>query len=580
MSIKNTIKFQVFRNKWANDPSAAGQHAPDPGACRRPACWRIFAAALIAAFFAAAVPARAEHFMVAAYNLENLFDLKHQGTEYPGYVPGGDSGWDRGMLEIKLDHLSRVISDLSPQVIGLQEVESERALQRLRQALRQRGADYPHAAIADTRSSTVKCALLSRYPVSSATEIRVPGKGNRNILQTALDINGHRLVVFVNHWKSKSGPESRRLVYARALGKAVKDLPENADYLLIGDFNSNYNEFETMQERPSLNDTYGKTGINHVLGTVSAGNLVDESRLAGNSEKFRHYNLWLELPEKRRWSSLFFSRPQSPDAVLLPAALYDAHGISYTDNSFDKFDPGYLFSGDAVNRWQRTENGRGRHLGRGYSDHLPVYACFTTSAFSPRTEPSVCAGRSENARIGDMYASKTGAVRHRVKRCAVIYRHKDNAVVMNRGGRAVYIYKAARDLRKGRVYDITVSRLKRYYGNLEITGIADFRETGRISDLQSYYVTDPDADFTDPGLRNAVIGPYSGRYADGRFFYGNNRQIRLYFSDSSLAPESPAQVRIRHARIGFHKSPELVIEKPEQIEVLVNHEVHEGREDQ
>ena len=580
MSTKNAIKVQVFRNKSASDTLAAAEYAPDPGIFRRPVRWRILAAALIAAFFAAAVPARAERFMVAAYNLENLFDLQYQGTEYTGYVPGGDSGWDRDMLEIKLDYLSRVISDLSPQVIGLQEVESERALQRLRQALRKRGADYPHAAIADNRPSTVKCALLSVYPIAAAAEIRVPGKASRNILRAALNINGHRLVVFVNHWKSKSGPESRRMAYARALGSAVKDLPENADYLLIGDFNSNYNEFESIQKRPRLNDTGGKTGINHVLRTVSDGNLVDETRLAENSARSLHYNLWLELPEKRRWSSLFFNRPQSPDAVLLPAALYDDHGISYVDNSFDKFDPGYLFSGGVVNRWQRTENGRGRHLGRGYSDHLPVYACFTTSGFSPRAEPAVCAGRFENARIADLYASKTGAVRHRVKRCAVIYRHQDSAVVRNRGGRAIYIYKAARDMRKNRVYDITVSRLKRYYGNLEITGISDFRETGRISDPQSYYVTDPDADFTDPGLKNAVIGPYSGRYADGRFFYGNNRQIRLYFSDSALAPESPARVRIRHARIGFHKSPELVIEKPQQISVLVNHEEYEGREDQ
>ena len=44
--------------------------------------------------------------------------------------------------------------------------------------------------------------------------------------------------------------------------------------------------------------------------------------------------------------------------------------------------------------------------------------------------------------------------------------------------------------------------------------------------------------------------------------------------------EAGSRIRIRHARIGYHKSPELVIEKPEQIEVLVNHETHEGREDQ
>ncbi|MBS0013541.1 MAG: hypothetical protein KFF46_06170, partial [Desulfobacterales bacterium] len=34
---------------------------------------------------------------IATYNLENLFDLRHDGTEYPGYIPGGRLGWNRDM---------------------------------------------------------------------------------------------------------------------------------------------------------------------------------------------------------------------------------------------------------------------------------------------------------------------------------------------------------------------------------------------------------------------------------------------------------------------------------------------------
>lgn len=520
---------------------------------------------LLAVFlFLWGVTAVAAGFRVASWNLENLFDLEYAGTEYPGYVPGGDSGWNGRMLERKLDNTCRVIADLSPEVIGLQEVESEKALALLRKRLQDRGIDYPYAVITDGGPVSVRCALLSIYPVVSSRSVRVPG-GGRSILQADLDISGNRLVVFVNHWKSKSGPESRRMASARALAEAVAALPENTDYLLAGDFNSNYDEFRTLPDRPLLNDTGGKAGINHGLRTISGGRLVAERHLVEHPSAGFHYNLWLELAEERRWSTRFFGRPQSPDAILLPGSLYDDKGISYVDNSFDRFDPGYLFDRHRIRRWQRARNGRGRHLGAGYSDHLPVYACFAPGPFSFRKEPAFCGRPVEILSISGLYASKTGNVRYRVKQCTVIYRHGDNAVIKQKDGRAVYVYGAARNLRTGRVYDITVSELKRHYGNLEITGIAKFTEVGGTPQPGVYFISGPDTDLSDPSLENEVIGEYRGFYKHGRFFYGNRESIRLYFPDSSLEPETPGPVRVRHARIGYHRSPEIVIEKPGQI---------------
>ncbi|MBS3808704.1 MAG: hypothetical protein KGY38_00930 [Desulfobacterales bacterium] len=513
-----------------------------------------------------ALGAGAGDFTVASWNLENLFDLKYDGGEYPGYIPGGDSGWNKEMLEVKLDNLSRVICDMSPEVIGLQEVESGKALELLCRRLRNCGADYPYAVIADKKPTTVKCALLSKSPVVSTKEIRVPGDHNRNIFRADIDISGNKLVVFVNHWKSKSGPESRRLVYARALSEAVKNLPEKTDYLLMGDFNSSYNEFKTLPGRSSLNDTGGRTGINHVLNTVSGGVMVDEHRLVQNPSEMLHYNLWLEKARQSRWSALFFGRPRSPDAILLPAALYDDHGISYEDSSFNRFDPGYLFKGDRLKRWQRAGRGRGRHLGRGFSDHLPVYARFYAGPFSFKQDKDSGSREVKRVPISALYNSETGPVKYRLKQCAVIYRHNDNAVIKQKNGRAIYVYKEAQGLEQGRVYEITVSRLKRYYGNLEITGIDNVREAGKVKKPEIYYLSGPDADFSDPSLENEVIARYSGVYKNGRFFYGKEKQIRLYFRDKALIPETPASIRVRHARIGYHKSPELVIEKPEQIE--------------
>ncbi|CAD7771821.1 MAG: hypothetical protein KIIPBIDF_00327 [Candidatus Methanoperedenaceae archaeon GB50] len=36
---------------------------------------------------------------------------------------------------------------------------------------------------------------------------------------------------------------------------------------------------------------------------------------------------------------------------------------------------------NTIYRWQRDKNGMGRHLGKGYSDHLPIFAYFSTEPF-------------------------------------------------------------------------------------------------------------------------------------------------------------------------------------------------------
>jgi exonuclease III len=522
---------------------------------------------IIAIFlFVSACPASGgQCIKIASYNLENLFDLRYDGTEYQGYIPGGKLGWNCEMMERKLDNLSRVIDQLGADVIGLQEVESARALERLSRSLKERGINYPYSAIADLRSTTVKCALLSKFPVIDTKEIHAERGSGRSILRADLTVYEKRLVVFVNHWKSKTGPESMRLACARALAQELDDLPEDTDYVLLGDFNSNYNEYKTIAGRKSLNDTGGITGINHVLNTLYAGLLVDEKQLTAVRAKKLHYNLWLELPEKRRWSVLFWGRPGSPDAILLPASLYDDKGLSYLDNSFDRFDPGYLFENGKIRRWKRADRGKGRHLGHGYSDHLPVYACLTTGPFSFRAAPWCQPAGSGTVDIKALYKSKTGEVNLRLRNCAVIYRHDDNAVIKQDGGRAVYVYGTAGGLKKGQIYDLTVTRLKRFYGNLEITALKDLQHVKTMVSEKTWYVSGPEADLGSPALENEVISSYDGRYVKGMFYYGDKKQIRLYFRDKSLKPKTSGPVRISRARIGLHQSPELVIEKPSQI---------------
>ena len=325
--------------------------------------------------------ADAKTFKVASYNVENLFDLAVEGTEYPEYVPNTGYGWTKDIANIKYKNIAKVLKDLGADVVALQEVESKEALISLRNRLKDLGADYPYFEIADSKSTPVKCALLSKLPIVEKKEIQIDNAMARNILRVTIDVEGNRIILFINHWKSKQGPESMRIAYAKTLKREIDKLKKDTDFILIGDYNANYNEYRTFRDDDKLNNTGGITGINHTLKTVKDSEMVNEKILTGQSANEYLYNLWLEVSEPSRWSYIFSGRKETPDNIIVSGGLYDDKGISYSDNSFDKFQPDYLFNDGTVYRWQMTERGRGKHIGKGYSDHLPIFAYFSTEPF-------------------------------------------------------------------------------------------------------------------------------------------------------------------------------------------------------
>ena len=504
-------------------------------------------------------------FKIVSYNVENLFDMNADVTDYPEYSPGGKFGWTRAVLDAKLDNMAFVLKDLDAEIIALQEIESGNALSLLQERLSRMGVKYPYAAIADGRETSVRCAVLSRFPIILKKEIRVGHDNQRSILKVVLDIETHPLILYVNHWKSKAGPESKRLKYAAALAADISKLACDVDFILIGDFNSDYNEYETFKDVSRFNDTRGITGINHIIHTASGTQIIGEAHLTDQQDCQYVYNLWLEIPENRRWSVNFFGQKNSPDSIIVSKGLYDSKGISYMDNSFDKFDPDYLFDHNKVFRWQRAARGKGRHLGKGYSDHLPIFAKFSTNPFCFASPGKPFFSEPEVRCIADLYSLKKGSVNVRIQKSVVIYKERDNAVIKEKNGRAIYIYKAAKALQYGMAYDLTVTQLNRHYGNMEITGIKEAKPLGRETDMNACFISGPPSDFTDPDLRNEVIEQIKGVYNDGWFHYGDEQKIKIYFSNKALKPKDFTIITVFHVRVGFHRHPEIVVEKKEQI---------------
>lgn len=313
---------------------------------------------------------------IASYNVENLFDMNDDGNEYEQYIPNTSWGWNEEMYRIKLRNTAQVIRDINADVIGLQEIESETALKALKTELKRQGLYYPYHVFARAKNTTVATALLSRYPIKSALSHSVSShRSYRDILEAKLDIKGQSLRIFVNHWKAKSGPESMRILSAKALKKRLMALDKNEPFILLGDFNSDYEEYRTFVRSRKHNDTGGITGINHILGTLDdRQNPITYSSLKSCGNCL--YNLWYEVDSSERWSHEFRGNNEALDNMIISPALADGKGIEYVRGSFKRFEKPYLFYKGKPYRWQQSRKKPRHHLGEGYSDHLPICAVF------------------------------------------------------------------------------------------------------------------------------------------------------------------------------------------------------------
>lgn len=310
---------------------------------------------------------------IASYNVENLFDLEKNGTEYEEYIPNSSSNWNQRNYKIKLDNISQVIKDMDADIVALQEVENLQALMDLRFALKQKGIYYQFYSIADKKDTTVKVALLSKVPFLYSKELNITYTNeHRNILETKFKIENQELYLFVNHWKAKSGSESKRIISAKALKKRVEEIGFDKNIILLGDFNSDYEENIKFVRNRMHNDTDGITGINHILGTINQKESASNAVYAKES----FYNLWYDTDEESRYSYLYKGKKEALDNILISQSLLKNSEISYIKNSITNFNKSYLLDKKSVYRWEISKGSVKKHKGEGYSDHLPITAKF------------------------------------------------------------------------------------------------------------------------------------------------------------------------------------------------------------
>ena len=494
-------------------------------------------------------------FKVASYNVENFFDLHYDTTEYKEFIPNTKS-WNKTSFQNKLQNISRVIKDLDADILALQEVESQKVLD----AIVLRNPQYKYQKFIKNKNTAIGLAIISKFPIINEKKIAVDqyDKYSRDILRVTVLIENKHLIIYTNHWRSKRAKESQRIKYAYALYNEIMTLDENTDYIILGDLNSNYNEFQTFKYDKKLNDTYNITGINQILNTTANGNFVKKFDIL-NYDIMVHFNTWLELANKERYSSKFRNQNVTPDNIILSASLFDAKNISYINNSFNVFHLPYLYKNNQIYRWNL-------HKKNGYSDHLPIYAFFSTNK-QKSIQKQATINDSRTALISKLYNVQQISD-YRINDVTVIYEAKNLAIIKQTNiGKAIMIYKPSSQLKLGFIYDITVDEIDVYFGLKEITSISNIKTKSENISFKDLYLDGNKIDLHDVNLVNNIVTNIKGIYKN-KYLYFNNSKIKLYFKKAIKKPEDGERISISSGHLSIYRSSmQIVIHKSTDFRV-------------
>lgn len=300
---------------------------------------------------------------IGFWNVENLFDIENDPLKNDDeFSLGGDKMVTKEILNMKLDHLVEVISDLNVDMLGLCEVENRKVLEMLNDKYPEKNYSSIHYESPDLRG--IDTALLydpEKFTVVDSYPIKIPfgdEDPTRDILYVKGTYDTATLHVFINHWPSNySGMERgtrRRSVAASVLRNALDEIlieDENANIILMGDFN----------ESPL------SKAVQNVLNTT-----INRDKMAEN-----RYQLWNPMAHimgvENGGTYKYRGIDNVIDQFIVSQGLIDESGLELLPSSVKVLNKDKYrqqegdFTGYPFRFWV------GDNLLGGYSDHMAIY---------------------------------------------------------------------------------------------------------------------------------------------------------------------------------------------------------------
>ena len=349
---------------------------------------------------------------VMSYNVENLFDTKHDvvngkdkndWTLLPKDYPGKkdfckeeknkfrrnecfDTDWTEAKVDLRINQIAEVVGSRKeqPDFIGLIEVENAEIVGRLGKKL-----GYDQLEITESPDFRgVDVALLYKTnpaikKISRAEHVVPVDYPSRNILEVEFLINDtYPLTLFVNHWPSLANPDSWRIKAAEVLTNRIKEiLAKNPqmNILAMGDFN-------TIPENNP-----------HPFTTV----LYKDNLLTGVADEF-HANKEISEDVKKKMSpGTYYYSPKDQwnmlDQFFINSNLKDGKDMDLKISTFEIHNPSFAIK--ELSKLTGTDDEKDRKIilapkrfnadgdnkeKMGYSDHFPIVVSLDYPEVQPK----------------------------------------------------------------------------------------------------------------------------------------------------------------------------------------------------
>jgi len=295
---------------------------------------------------------------IAFYNVENMFDhIDDADVDDREFTPNGTNSWTKEKSLKKIKNIASVLQKMRADVVGLAEVENLNVLELLISMNELKSLNYKIVHFDSPDKRGIDVALLYRADVfevesSEAITFEMSGlKPTRDILKVKGNLKGESVLLYVNHWPSRSGGQAASEKFRKGAAKLLKDnyLAEkqtdlNTKVIMMGDFN----------------DDPTNTSLKTVLGAKATKAAVKENGI---------YNPYHAFFKRGEGTSAYQDAWNNFDQIFVSDSLLKAHS-------------GLTFSKARIYRASFLIQSSGRYRGYplrtmvdgqiGYSDHLPV----------------------------------------------------------------------------------------------------------------------------------------------------------------------------------------------------------------
>ena len=268
---------------------------------------------------------------IATFNTENLF-VRYKFRE--GRASLATDGFTRNDLafssysDSSKNITAQAIKEVNADIVCLQEVENMFALEKFNSDYLAR-LKYRHRILIDSHDPRfIDVAFLSRYRINNIITYRnLRNKKNttwlfsRDCLEVEFNINGKKLVLYGNHFKSMTGgrdnTKERRLEQVEKVAEIVTEKwkPKNYDgnFIILGDFN------DYLDSNTSLNPLIDHEG------------LVNTTQNMDKEQSWTHF--WAGGNEYRQLDYILISNSLSATNNTLPEIM--RKGLPYRASKYD-----------------------------------------------------------------------------------------------------------------------------------------------------------------------------------------------------------------------------------------------------